>query len=204
MHGELLKLGFSVAQSTVAKKTACVTACRAHLRYRRNAITQYGNRIAILSKLTEPRTPDACGGATGHERQMARREVMERFDMSRPMHQIGNSRTKPLQTEHHRQMSYVFGAHRRSKSLIKRWAMSIAPPKGKALFSKLWIKFSCRRKLAETDDLLRLSAGATIREDADYRRDLIEDTTFLYDRRTTETSFAMCAAACMIPIAFIG
>ena len=50
-------LGFSVPT---------VTACRAHLRYRRNATTRYGNRIAILSELTEPRTPDACGGATGH------------------------------------------------------------------------------------------------------------------------------------------
>jgi hypothetical protein len=36
------------------------------LRYRRNAITRYGNRIAILSELTEPRTLGACGGATGH------------------------------------------------------------------------------------------------------------------------------------------
>ena len=31
--------------------------------------------------------------------------------------------------------------------------------KGKKLFSKLWIKFSRRRDLAETGDLLRLSAG---------------------------------------------
>ena len=31
--------------------------------------------------------------------------------------------------------------------------------KGKKLFSKLWIKFSRRRELAETGDLLRLSAG---------------------------------------------
>ena len=29
-------------------------------RYRRNTITRYGNRIAILSELNEPRTPDAC------------------------------------------------------------------------------------------------------------------------------------------------
>jgi hypothetical protein len=28
-------------------------------------------------------------------RKMVRREIMERFDMSRPMHQIGNSRTNP-------------------------------------------------------------------------------------------------------------
>src|ERR1700687_332813 len=35
-------------------------------RYRRNTITRYGNRIAILSELNEPRTPDACDGATGH------------------------------------------------------------------------------------------------------------------------------------------
>jgi hypothetical protein len=83
--------------------------------------------------------------------------------------------------------------------------MSIAPPKGKKLFSKLWIKFSSKRKLAKTGDLLRLSAGATLMEDANYRRDLLDDTTFLHDRQTaTEASFAMCAAACMIPIAFIG
>src|SRR5258706_13255073 len=56
-------------------------------RYRRSTITRYGNRIAILSELTEPRTPDACGGET------------------RPMDQIDNSRTKPLPTEHHEQMS---------------------------------------------------------------------------------------------------
>ena len=31
--------------------------------------------------------------------------------------------------------------------------------KGKKLFSKLWIKFSRRRELAEMGDLLRLSAG---------------------------------------------
>jgi hypothetical protein len=30
---------------------------------------------------------------------------MERFDMSRPTDQIDNSRTKPLQTEHHGQMN---------------------------------------------------------------------------------------------------
>jgi hypothetical protein len=83
--------------------------------------------------------------------------------------------------------------------------MSIAPPKGKKLLSKLWIKFSGKRKLAKTGDLLRLSAGATLMEDANYRRDLLDDTTFLHDRQTpTEVSFAMCAAACMIPIAFIG
>ena len=88
--------------------------------------------------------------------------------------------------------------------------MSIAPPKGKKLFSKLWIKFSSKRKLAKAGDakagdLLRLSAGATLMEDANYRRDLLDDTTFLHDRQTpTEASFAMCAAACMIPIAFIG
>jgi hypothetical protein len=84
--------------------------------------------------------------------------------------------------------------------------MSIAPPKGKKLFSKLWIKFSSKRKLANTGDLLRLSAGATLMEDANYRRDFLDDTTFLHDRQTpTEASFAMCAAAaCMIPIAFIG
>ena len=83
--------------------------------------------------------------------------------------------------------------------------MSIAPPKGKKLFSKLWIKFSSKRNLAKTGDLLRLSAGAILMEDANYRRDLLDDTTFLHDRQTpTEVSFAMCAAACMIPIAFIG
>jgi hypothetical protein len=83
--------------------------------------------------------------------------------------------------------------------------MSIAPPKGKKLFSKLWIKFSSKRKLAKAGDLLRLSGGATLMEDANYRRDLLDDTTFLHDRQTpTEVSFAMCAAACMIPIAFIG
>jgi hypothetical protein len=83
--------------------------------------------------------------------------------------------------------------------------MSITTPKCKKLFSKLWIKFSSRRKLAEMGDLLCLSAGATLREDADYRRDLLDDTTFLHDRWTpTEASFAMCAAACMIPIAFFG
>jgi hypothetical protein len=36
---------------------------------------------------------------------MATRELMERFDMSRPMDQIDNSRTKPLQAEHHGQLS---------------------------------------------------------------------------------------------------
>jgi adenylate cyclase len=36
---------------------------------------------------------------------MAERELMERFDMSRPMDQIDNSSTKPFQTEHHGQMS---------------------------------------------------------------------------------------------------
>jgi hypothetical protein len=83
--------------------------------------------------------------------------------------------------------------------------MSIAPPKGKKLFSKLWIKFSSKRNLAKPGDLLRLSAGATLMEDANYRRDLLDDTTFLHDRQTpTEASFAMCAATCMIPIAFIG
>ncbi len=83
--------------------------------------------------------------------------------------------------------------------------MSIAPPKGKKLFSKLWIKFSSRRKLAKPGDLPRLSAAAILREDANYRRDLLGDSTFLHDRQTpTEASFAMCAAACMIPIAFIG
>jgi (methylthio)acryloyl-CoA hydratase len=74
-------------------------------RYRRNTITRCGNRIAILQELTEPRTPDACGGATEHAAPMATRELMERFDMSRPMDQIDNSRTKPLQTEHHGQLS---------------------------------------------------------------------------------------------------
>jgi hypothetical protein len=83
--------------------------------------------------------------------------------------------------------------------------MSTAPPKRKKPFSKLWIKFSSRRKLAETGDLLRLAAGATLREDANYQRDLLDDTTSLHDRQTpTEASFAMCVAACMIPIAFIG
>src|SRR5258708_20158047 len=117
---------------------------------------------------------------------------------------MGNSRTKPIQTEHHRQ--YVFGALASEiKGLIKRWAMSSAPPKGKKLFSKLWIKFSSRRKLAKPGDLPRLSAAAILREDANYRRDLLGDSTFLHDRQTpTEASFAMCAAACMIPIAFIG
>jgi hypothetical protein len=51
--------------------------------YRRNTITRYGNRIAILSELTEPRTPDARGGVTGHVTPMATRELMERFDMCR-------------------------------------------------------------------------------------------------------------------------
>src|SRR5882762_5504172 len=74
-------------------------------RYRRNTITRYGNRIAILSELNAPRTLDACDGATGHATPMAERELMERFDMSRPMDQIDNSSTKPLQTEHHGQMS---------------------------------------------------------------------------------------------------
>jgi hypothetical protein len=83
--------------------------------------------------------------------------------------------------------------------------MSTAPPKRKKPFSKLWIKFSSRRNLAETGDLLRLSAGGTLREDANYQRDLLDDTTFfLHDRQTpTEASFAMSAAACMIPLAFI-
>jgi (methylthio)acryloyl-CoA hydratase len=36
---------------------------------------------------------------------MATRELMERFDMSRPMDQIDNSRTKPLQMEHDGPMS---------------------------------------------------------------------------------------------------
>jgi hypothetical protein len=82
--------------------------------------------------------------------------------------------------------------------------MSTAPPKRKKPFSKLWIKFSSRRKLAETGDLLRLAAGATLREDANYQRDLLDDTTSLHDRQTpTEASFAMSAAACMIPLAFI-
>src|SRR6266852_6004777 len=83
-------------------------------RYRRNTITRYGNRIAILSELNEPRTPDACDGATGHATPMAERELMERFDMSRPMDQIDNSSTKPLQTEHHGQMS-----SRRSQSDVR-------------------------------------------------------------------------------------
>jgi hypothetical protein len=100
----------------------------------------------------------------------------------------------------------VFGAlGSEIKKSIIRWVMSTAPPKGKTLFSKLWIKFSSRRKLAETGDLLRLSAGATLREEANYQRDLLDDTTFLHDRQApTEASFAMCAAACIIPIAFIG
>src|SRR5712675_1915044 len=83
-------------------------------RYRRNTITRYGNRIAILSELNEPRTPDAWDGATGHATPMAERELMERFDMSRPMDQIDNSSTKPLQTEHHGQMS-----SRRSQSDVR-------------------------------------------------------------------------------------
>ena len=74
-------------------------------RYGRNTITRYGNRIATLLELTELRTPAACGGATGHAAPMATRELMERFDMSRPMDQIDDSRTKPLQTEHHGQLS---------------------------------------------------------------------------------------------------
>src|SRR4030088_413120 len=45
---------------------------------------------------------------------MAERELMERFDMSRPMDQIDNSSTKPLQTEHHGQMS-----SRRSQSDVR-------------------------------------------------------------------------------------
>ena len=57
---------FITATSESRFSVPTVTACRAHLRYRRNATTRYGNRIAILSELTEPRTPDACGGATGH------------------------------------------------------------------------------------------------------------------------------------------
>jgi hypothetical protein len=82
--------------------------------------------------------------------------------------------------------------------------MSITPPKCKKLFSKLWVKLSSRRKLAESD-LLRLSAGATPGEDADCRRDILDDTTFLHDPWIpTEASFAMCAATCMVPIAFIG
>src|SRR3979409_1151021 len=74
-------------------------------RYRPNTITRYGNRIAILSELNEPRTPDACDGATVHATPTATRELMERSDMSRPPDQIDNSRTKPLQTEHHGQMN---------------------------------------------------------------------------------------------------
>jgi hypothetical protein len=66
-------------------------------RYRRSTIARYGNRIAILSQLTEPRMPYACGGET------------------RPMDQIDNSRTKPLQTEHHEQMSLG-----RSQSDVRR------------------------------------------------------------------------------------
>src|SRR3979409_1561636 len=68
-------------------------------RYRPNTITRYGNRIAILSELNEPRTPDACDGATGHATPMAERELMERFDMSRPMDQIDNSSNQQLQRE---------------------------------------------------------------------------------------------------------
>ena len=83
-------------------------------RYRRNTITRYGNRIAILSELNEPRTSDACDGATGHATPMAERELMERFDMSRPMDQIDNSSTKQLQTEHHGQTS-----SRRSQSDVR-------------------------------------------------------------------------------------
>jgi hypothetical protein len=36
--------------------------------------------------------------------------------------------------------------------------------KGKKLFRKLWIKFSSRRKLTETGDLLVLSAGVRRRQ----------------------------------------
>ena len=50
-------------------------------------------------------------------RKIVRREIMERFDMSRPMHQIGNSRTNPLQTEHNRQMS-TCSEHSRRRSKV--------------------------------------------------------------------------------------
>src|SRR3981081_4515146 len=82
--------------------------------YRRNTISRYSNRIAILSELNEPRTPDACDGATGHAAPMATRELMERFDMSRPMDQIDNSSTQQLQTEHNGQTS-----SRRSQSDVR-------------------------------------------------------------------------------------
>ena len=38
---------------------------------------------------------DACGSATGHATPMVTREPMESFNMSHPMDQIDNSRTKP-------------------------------------------------------------------------------------------------------------
>jgi len=47
-------------------------------RYRRH-ITRYGTRIAILSEANDPRTPDACDGATGTPRQWPTR-ANGRFD----------------------------------------------------------------------------------------------------------------------------
>jgi hypothetical protein len=99
----------------------------------------------------------------------------------------------------------VFGALASEiKSLIKRWANVDRSAQRQETFQQIVIKFSSKRKLAKTGDLLRLSAGATPMVDANYRRDLLDDTTFLDRQTPTEASFAMCAAACMIPIAFIG
>jgi hypothetical protein len=65
-------LGFRYPQSPLVARTSVTDVTQQ---------PRYGNRIAILSELTEPRSPEACGGATGM-RKMVRREIMEGFDMS--------------------------------------------------------------------------------------------------------------------------
>ena len=58
-------LGFRYPQSPLVARTSVTDVTQQ---------PRYGNRIAILSELTEPRTPNACGGATGHAQNSQTRD----------------------------------------------------------------------------------------------------------------------------------
>ena len=100
-------LGFRYPQSPLVARTSVTDVTRQPA----TAIAlQYSRSLLSLERQTRAVVRPGM-------RKMVRREIMERFDMSRPMHQIGNSRTNPLQTEHHRQMS-TCSEHSRRRSKV--------------------------------------------------------------------------------------
>jgi hypothetical protein len=100
-------LGFRYPQSRLVARTSVTDVTRQPA----TAIAlQYSRSLLSLERQTRAVVRPGM-------RKMVRRENMERFDMSRPMHQIGNSRTNPLQTEHHRQMS-TCSEHSRRRSKV--------------------------------------------------------------------------------------